>query len=1185
LVDIGFPFEFYGASYDKLRASVYGFLSFGETETVRGLVGNEQNNGGANQAMLAPALYPLWDFHQPRDIGPRLPAAVASASVSGETGARVFTYESRGIPWNFGVSGPVVDYQARLYEGSNIIEYIYHVGESYAAPLDAHASIGLGADGDRYLSLSNSGVSPRVEREEFVSDIATRPASGQLYRFAPVFEAVILPGETGATLTLLADDEVAVNGGSRDGRAFATPPRGYTVAPESVVVTVKDADNIPLTAELAPQTIAEGAQTTLTVRAPVALQETAVVTVDLSGPVAASASAAGYRFETGRGAYEPLETAARLLEQPSGARLTPVDIGFDFEFYGKTYDALRASVYGFLSFGETETVRGLAGDPQNNNAANQAAFAPAIYPLWDFHQPTDVGPLFPTAVAGASVSGETGARVFTYEARGIPWNFGVMAPVVDYQARLYEGSNIIEYIYHVGESYAAPLDAHASIGLGASGERFLSLSDSGVSPSVERYEFVNDIATRPASGQVYRFVPAYEAIIPRGGTDGALTLTGEHYDAPNTLSRPANLELAALTDGYAVAPSALTLTVANDVELLAATLSSDTLAEGETARLELRRADGAKTPETIAVKVTLTGDYSELRKLDAGFNAISDYSFDYGAEAGLVNYVSLDNAGIPAATLAYGDLNDGAYEPFDIGFGFNFYGETYTQIRASTNGLLSFQGRAVLSDAELAGAKFNGRQALRDLPLAPALFPLWDDIEFSPSGPGVNRARAGVYGPPGARVFIFETLFVQWSAVELAYQVRLYEGSNRVEYRYALEGDGERSFSPGATFGLARSADDFVTLGHRGRARLGFFESDGFVTNIRISPAGPLFPERFVFTPLGELEIDAPIGAGETFAAIDLTASDDDYNLTGRQAATVAAALAPQSSDYAFETAARGLALTLTDADPTLLVARFIPEVRLETEDNYFELDAPSAVAAGPNGLPARHLLTFSSRSQDLTRLSSVVFNNGRINAISDIVGTDNDNIGFARFTREFVNAPDGYAVLPRTATLTIIDDETALVAALSDAAARAGETIALDIWVADDVDRARRDGEMRPAILTLRFAFFCIEDEIEMRFNGRVLSLVEAEISDERALTIPLQLAGNMAVQAPLGFSAHWFRFRLAPEEVRRGANRVEIAVKKLEVRAGFARSINGAEILVRYKDFVRPEGLVLERIAPPGG
>ena len=147
------------------------------------------------------------------------------------------------------------------------------------------------------------------------------------------------------------------------------------------------------------------------------------------------------------------------------------------------------------------------------------------------------------------------------------------------------------------------------------------------------------------------------------------------------------------------------------------------------------------------------------------------------------------------------------------------------------------------------------------------------------------------------------------------------------------------------------------------------------------------------------------------------------------------------------------------------------------------------------------------------------------------------------------------------------------------------GETIALHLWVAADIESARADGEMRKAILTLRFSFFCIEDEIEMRFNGRVLSRSEAEIHDERALTIPVSLAGSMAVQAPLGFSAHWFRFYLAPEEVKRGANRIEIEVKKLQARAGFVRSINGAEILVRYKDFVRPEGLELERVAPPGG
>ena len=57
------------------------------------------------------------------------------------------------------------------------------------------------------------------------------------------------------------------------------------------------------------------------------------------------------------------------------------------------------------------------------------------------------------------------------------------------------------------------------------------------------------------------------------------------------------------------------------------------------------------------------------------------------------------------------------------------------------------------------------------------------------------------------------------------------------------------------------------------------------------------------------------------------------------------------------------------------------------------------------------------------------------------------------------------------------------------------GETVKLGIWIADDVDRARRDGEMRKPILTLRMSFFCIEDDVEFRFNGRVLPWEDAEM------------------------------------------------------------------------------------------
>lgn len=122
----------------------------------------------------------------------------------------------------------------------------------------------------------------------------------------------------------------------------------------------------------------------------------------------------------------------------------------------------------------------------------------------------------------------------------------------------------------------------------------------------------------------------------------------------------------------------------------------------------------------------------------------------------------------------------------------------------------------------------------------------------------------------------------------------------------------------------------------------------------------------------------------------------------------------------------------------------------------------------------------------------------------------------------------------------------------------------------------------MRKPILTVRFSFFCIEDEIELRFNGRVLPREDAEITDERTLTMQVNLPGYMHIQAPLGMSAHWFRYKLELEDLKRGNNTLEIETKKFDTSAGFTRSVNGVEIQTRYKDFVRPEGLELESIPP---
>ncbi len=146
------------------------------------------------------------------------------------------------------------------------------------------------------------------------------------------------------------------------------------------------------------------------------------------------------------------------------------------------------------------------------------------------------------------------------------------------------------------------------------------------------------------------------------------------------------------------------------------------------------------------------------------------------------------------------------------------------------------------------------------------------------------------------------------------------------------------------------------------------------------------------------------------------------------------------------------------------------------------------------------------------------------------------------------------------------------------------GETITVPVVVSDDLESARRDGEMRPPVLTLRFAYFCVEDDVEFRFNGQDLDRDDAEITDERALRLPLSPRGS-PFEGPLGMSVHWFRWQLDVDLLSEGRNVVEVEVKRLDKSAGFTRSLNGVEIRTRYKDFARPEGLEVERLAPLSG
>ena len=145
------------------------------------------------------------------------------------------------------------------------------------------------------------------------------------------------------------------------------------------------------------------------------------------------------------------------------------------------------------------------------------------------------------------------------------------------------------------------------------------------------------------------------------------------------------------------------------------------------------------------------------------------------------------------------------------------------------------------------------------------------------------------------------------------------------------------------------------------------------------------------------------------------------------------------------------------------------------------------------------------------------------------------------------------------------------------------GETVKVSVRIADDIAGAIQDQEIRRPVLNLRFAYFCIEDDIAFRINGTTLSRDDAEITDERAMHMPRIPAYHRGeIYAPPGTSVHWFKWRLDPALISQGENVIEVECREFEKRAGFTRSLNGVEVWVRYKEFERPEGLEVPAIAP---
>lgn len=174
-IPIGFSFVYNNISYTNIGVSTNGFASLGGT-----LTNSTFTNNLATGTNGRPILAPLWDDE---DI---VSTSNIQYTTTGASGSRVFILQWTGVKWNYQATDPSVSFQLRLYEGTNVVEFVY--SSLTGTPNAASASIGItgvATGAGNYLSLNNAGTAPTASSTTETTTISAKPASGQVYRFTP----------------------------------------------------------------------------------------------------------------------------------------------------------------------------------------------------------------------------------------------------------------------------------------------------------------------------------------------------------------------------------------------------------------------------------------------------------------------------------------------------------------------------------------------------------------------------------------------------------------------------------------------------------------------------------------------------------------------------------------------------------------------------------------------------------------------------------------------------------------------------------------------------------------------------------------------------------------------------------------------------------------------------------------
>jgi hypothetical protein len=214
-----------------------------------------------------------------------------------------------------------------------------------------------------------------------------------------------------------------------------------------------------------------------------------------------SQNISNYIFSSQSGTYTALTTTNSTLGVLSTGSANEglfnnIPIGFDFFFLNTRHITLTASTNGWLALSPGTITNSFAA----NNLNSLTAPTNLIAPLWD---DLDLS----SGAFRYQTSGTAPNRVFTAEWSNVEWNWNTNTAVISFQVKLSETTGQIQLEYK--QEIGTVSGASASIGIrGTNGTNFVyqSLAGTGTTPSISTSLSTNNLNTKPATNQTYRFI-------------------------------------------------------------------------------------------------------------------------------------------------------------------------------------------------------------------------------------------------------------------------------------------------------------------------------------------------------------------------------------------------------------------------------------------------------------------------------------------------------------------------------------------------------------------------------------------------------------------------------------------------------------------------------------------------------